>query len=370
MRLILLFCGLIFAVVAPTFAEEITLKDGTKILGRMTAIKGDKIEVQTQYGKMQIRRLDIMSIEFPENSGRTSSESGSEKPKPQAVDESLDGTEYVNRTSHFTLHVPLEWKINSDVRGSFLAGLSSRDEMRFVIIEKESFAGSLESYKGLVEVQAHRNLEGYEKLSEADVKVDGLPAALITFRGVNTHAQNLPIEFISMLMVIDGEAVHAVGWCAEPLFNESQRTLENILLSYKRFPGPGVDSVTAPTASLQTESTTRVSASSDAQETRMIERVAPVYPPLARQTRVQGTVRLHVIIGIDGKVKQLEVVSGHPLLIQSAMDAVKQWRYSPTTLNGQPVEVDTIVDVIYSLADGDNQPAKSSSPSATQPASA
>ncbi|GAC1635933.1 MAG: hypothetical protein NVS9B14_13830 [Candidatus Acidiferrum sp.] len=82
----------------------------------------------------------------------------------------------------------------------------------------------------------------------------------------------------------------------------------------------------------------------------LINKVQPVYPPLARQTRVNGTVRLHAIISKDGSVQQLEVLSGHPLLVQAALDAVRQWRYRPTLLNGEPVEVDTTIDVIFSLA--------------------
>jgi protein TonB len=80
-----------------------------------------------------------------------------------------------------------------------------------------------------------------------------------------------------------------------------------------------------------------------------VNRVQPQYPPLARQTRISGTVRLHAIIGKNGAVEQLEVMSGHPLLVQAALDAVKQWRYQATTLNGEPVEVDTTIDVIFSL---------------------
>jgi len=84
---------------------------------------------------------------------------------------------------------------------------------------------------------------------------------------------------------------------------------------------------------------------------RLINRVQPVYPPLARQTRVSGAVRLHAIIGKDGNILQLEVLSGHPLLVQSALDAVHQWKYRPVSLEGDPVEVDTTIDVIYSLAE-------------------
>jgi periplasmic protein TonB len=86
------------------------------------------------------------------------------------------------------------------------------------------------------------------------------------------------------------------------------------------------------------------------QAAKLVNRVQPLYPPLARQTRISGTVKLHAIIGKDGSVQQLQVESGHPLLVQSALDAVKQWRYQPTLLNGEPVEVDTEIDVIFTLA--------------------
>src|SRR6202162_3596078 len=81
----------------------------------------------------------------------------------------------------------------------------------------------------------------------------------------------------------------------------------------------------------------------------LINKVQPVYPPLARQTRISGTVRLHAIISKSGSVESLEVLSGHPLLVRAAMDAVQQWKYKPTLLNGEPVEVDTTIDVIFSL---------------------
>ncbi len=81
----------------------------------------------------------------------------------------------------------------------------------------------------------------------------------------------------------------------------------------------------------------------------IITQTHPVYPPLARQARIQGTVVLHAIIDKDGKVAQLEVVSGHPLLVQAALDAVKQWRYKPTLLNGDPVEVDTTIQVTFTM---------------------
>jgi protein TonB len=78
--------------------------------------------------------------------------------------------------------------------------------------------------------------------------------------------------------------------------------------------------------------------------------VQPVYPSEALKERIAGTVRLHVLVAKDGTIEQIEVISGHPLLLQAALDAVRQWTYQPTLLNGEPVEVDTTIDVGFSLS--------------------
>lgn len=102
----------------------------------------------------------------------------------------------------------------------------------------------------------------------------------------------------------------------------------------------------------------RIRVSGKVAAAQIVNKVQPVYPQLARQTKISGTVRLHAIIAKDGTVQQLEVLSGHPLLVQSALDAVRQWRYKPTLLDGELVEVDTTIDVIFSLAEnsGEKQP--------------
>jgi protein TonB len=82
---------------------------------------------------------------------------------------------------------------------------------------------------------------------------------------------------------------------------------------------------------------------------KAIHQPVPVYPPLARAARVQGTVRLEGILGKDGRIRELRVVSGHPLLVQAALDAVRQWVYRPTYLNGDPVEVIAPIDVNFKL---------------------
>jgi periplasmic protein TonB len=81
----------------------------------------------------------------------------------------------------------------------------------------------------------------------------------------------------------------------------------------------------------------------------LVRRVEPTYPPLARQIHREGQVELHAIISTDGTIQSLQVVNGDPLFLQSATDAVRQWRYHPTALNGQPVEIETYITVIYTL---------------------
>ena len=81
----------------------------------------------------------------------------------------------------------------------------------------------------------------------------------------------------------------------------------------------------------------------------LVHQVNPVYPPLARQTRVQGVVVLEATISKEGTIESLRMVSGHPLLTGAALDAVKQWRYRPVFLNGEPIDIITTVTVSFTL---------------------
>jgi protein TonB len=81
----------------------------------------------------------------------------------------------------------------------------------------------------------------------------------------------------------------------------------------------------------------------------LIRQPLPIYPQIAKTAHISGTVHLHAIIGTDGTVQDLTYIDGPPLLMRAAMDAVKQWRYKPTMLNGEPTAVDTTVSVVFSL---------------------
>jgi len=112
-----------------------------------------------------------------------------------------------------------------------------------------------------------------------------------------------------------------------------------------------VSAVTSPVPIAPEVKEQRVVVGGEVQAAKLIQRVQPIYPALAKQVRVQGVVTLEAIIGADGTIRQLHVLSGHPMLVPSAMQAVQQWKYSPTFLNGRAVEVKTTIEVRFTLLD-------------------
>jgi len=100
----------------------------------------------------------------------------------------------------------------------------------------------------------------------------------------------------------------------------------------------------------QKKTVQRIRVGGQVQQANLIRQPKPIYPPLAKQARIQGVVRFEAIIGKDGTIQNLRLVSGHPLLVPAAQEAVKQWLYKPTLLNGEPVEVATVIDVNFTLS--------------------
>jgi protein TonB len=95
----------------------------------------------------------------------------------------------------------------------------------------------------------------------------------------------------------------------------------------------------------------RIRVGGQVESARLIFQPKPEYPPLAKMARIQGVVRLDAIISKDGTIQDLRVLQGHPLLVKAALDAVQRWRYQPTLLNGEAVEVSTEIDVNFTLAE-------------------
>jgi len=236
--------------VLPAAAEEISLKDGTKIVGHMSAITGDKIEVETNYGKIQLKRSEIVSISFPENGAAASITSAPAPAKLDSpkVDESLNGLQYVNRTAKFTLSLPPDWMISADLHRSpeTLAALSSRDKMRYLVVVQEEYPGSLESYKELSLLNARGTLSNFEQLSQSSATIDGKSALMVFYRGTLQKGGNLPVEFVSAIIQSGKTYTKISAWCVEPLFHDMQPTFEKMLNSYHSTAGQSTATTSKP----------------------------------------------------------------------------------------------------------------------------
>jgi hypothetical protein len=209
-------------------AEVIQLKNGNTITGKLTAINGDTFQVKTDYGEIQVPRSDVVSITFPENQPQKDKAA-----VPAAIDESLDGTNYVNRTSHFQATVPQGWKLSPELRRApaTVAGLISGDQALFFVVTEEPYTGSIGTYKVMVETQFATSFDEYEKLGESQVTLDGKSATQIVFRG---KPKNNPVMLKFMVDVIpyEGRTVRLTLFTLEPLFADALPVFNKVAASY------------------------------------------------------------------------------------------------------------------------------------------
>jgi hypothetical protein len=226
---------LFFAVSVPAIAEEISMKDGTKIVGHMTVLTADKIEVETAYGKMQLKRSDILSIRFPENMPSNGSGATPAKSDAPNIDESLNGTQYTNRTAQFSLTLPPDWIIDTQLHRSpeTLAWLSSSDKLNWVGASRQEGPLTLEAYKEVVELTFQKTLPSYEKVSESSVTIDGKVALLISYRMTPPKYNNLHIQYLTAIIKSGNTYTMLMAWCAESRFPGMRPILEQILTSYR-----------------------------------------------------------------------------------------------------------------------------------------
>jgi len=126
-------------------------------------------------------------------------------------------------------------------------------------------------------------------------------------------------------------------------------SVEDLMKSVIAPPGATPPSVPPPAPAPSGQAPQRIRVGGNVQAANLIHKVEPVYPPLAAQNGIEGTVRFTVIIDKEGHVSNVQLVTGHPVLVEAARNAVMQWMYKPTLLNGLPVEVVTQVDVSFKL---------------------
>jgi protein TonB len=181
--------------------------------------------------------------------------------------------------------------------------------------------------------------------ADAASKADRLPVAASTFRSTPTKitiptamhsTQKTPASAVTADGVVGGVPGGVLGGIPGGVLND--------LLSSKGT-APVLASTTAP-APKRTRVPARIA------EANLVYDVAPKYPPDAGRERIEGTVVLMAVIGKDGTVRDVRVESGLPVLAQAAIEAVKQWRYRPYLLNGEPVEIDSQITINFNLSKG------------------
>jgi TonB family protein len=142
------------------------------------------------------------------------------------------------------------------------------------------------------------------------------------------------------------------GWAGEDDGSDLVDETKKYAAHHK--PGQFASEQAALTKDTQETPLVQVTIEGELRKAKLIEGVQPKYPEEALKSRITGTVELHVVFEKGGTVRLVEVISGHPLFAEAAVDAVRQWKYPPTRLNGEPIEVDTLVSVRFALGGAKN----------------
>ena len=221
-------------------AEELQLKDGTKISGKLIGISGDSLQVKTAYGDISVPRSQVLTISFPENQpkrdGDGSPASSISKPP---VRESLDGTAYTNHTADFKINVPKGWALAPELTAKssdIIAALKSPDQVYFLLVTPEKFVGTFATYKVLVETQLQTKFKDYEKVSESPVQIDGKSGTRLIWRGKNTAANDAPMKSAVYIIPFENRVVRLSFLTLDGLFDDGLPVFEKIASSYQSIP--------------------------------------------------------------------------------------------------------------------------------------
>ncbi|MHB8541766.1 MAG: energy transducer TonB [Candidatus Acidiferrales bacterium] len=231
----------------PVEGEQVSLKDGTKIVGKVTALDGDTFTVQTSFSKMQIPRTQILSITFSENGQTTPPVTTI---VPRAVDQSISGGVYTNGTGHFTLTVPDGWQ-PSDALARKVSGaigaVTAPDRHEMVIIQTLPAGGTAKEEVQILESTFQSSFEGFEKLSESSDRIDGVEADMISFRAIiaigNVRTQGgtdepadttikAPIKYLVVVLPEPSETVMLMCVAPDALYAQSEPTFRQIVASF------------------------------------------------------------------------------------------------------------------------------------------
>jgi len=201
----------------------------------------------------------------------------------------------------------------------------------------------LPSLRPLSVLPPYIKLRGVEVVKAASDSRPSRTSFAVAKPWVYRPTQNNNVDHSTPVLIGDPEIV---GIGSIPVLDGIASAYSPIKLDHTAAPPLPKPAAVSPTTAVSKP----VQVGGDVQAAKLIRKIVPVYPRMAVIARISGTVRLQGIIGKDGNIQQLQVFSGPPLLVQAALDAVRQWRYQPTLLNGEPVEVISPIDVIFTLS--------------------
>lgn len=209
-------------------AEDIQLKDGTKISGKVIGINGDTFQVKTAYGDIKVPRSEVVTITFPENQPKQDVGLGA-----PPIDESLDGTSYINHAANFAATVPKGWAVAPELRKTkdIVAALKSPDQALFFMVTTEQFAGNLATYQVLVETQVRTRFKEYQRVTQSDASIDGKNGTRLILQATSPDLST-PFKFIVYLVPYDDHIIRLTFFTLEPLFSDAVPTFEKIAASY------------------------------------------------------------------------------------------------------------------------------------------
>jgi len=194
----------------------------------------------------------------------------------------------------------------------------------------------------------------------APSRMGGKTLKMLRIQGLSDEVKN---QLLSRLPVHEGDVLaedslarvtEAVrGFDEHMAVNMMSLGKENSVIFVISAPGSMTGSALAVTPNTvpPTPGVKRIVVGGNVEAAQLISQTRPVYPPLAKQARIQGVVKFAAVIAADGTMRDLQVISGHPLLVPPAIEAVKTWKYRPTMLEGVPVEVSTQIDVNFTLTE-------------------
>lgn len=234
----------------PTRAEELSLKDGTTIVGKVIAIHGDTFTIQTSFSKMEIPRAQILSIRFSENQAEGQTTAPVTTAALKSVNQSISGTTYANATGHFTLDVPGGWQSNDELArktSGAIGALTGTDHHEMILIQTLPDKGSAKEEVQILDSSFQNTFQGFEKLDESPIQVDGVEGDTLSFRALiavgNVRAQagtdepadttvKTPIRYFVVILPEPGQMLMLMCAAPEALYPQFEPAFKNIINSF------------------------------------------------------------------------------------------------------------------------------------------